>query len=507
MTESLVARTSLGDMQGTRHGGVAQFRGVPYAAPPVGELRFAPPRRVSAWTGARDARQHGPIAPQRPSRLRAAMGDMPSAAQGEDCLTLTISAPAIDGGSRPVLVWLHGGAYMSGAGSLDWYDGAALARDGDVVVVGVNYRLGALGFLYHPGLSDGTLGLLDIIAALTWVREHIAAFGGDPDRITIMGQSAGAHAILCLLTMPDARRLFRRAILQSAPAGLPPLSAATASERGDRLLALLAIDRGHPPDVAARVKAEPAERFLEATGALARATARFGQVVPPFMPVIDHLADPARFLDSAAEGAGAARVDLIVGTTREEANAFFCDPSAQEHDPDAAQLAGRFAALAGHEDAIERYRQRRPGGRAVDLLSDLVTDYTFLFPSLRFAEAAAEAGARVWVYQFDWAPPGTPFKACHCLELPFVFGNPHAWRGAPMVQGAAAAELADLSAVIRGAWTGFARTGEPTACAPWPEYRAWDRQTMRFASVIGPVGDPAGAAWRRAPRRAPRAER
>ncbi len=197
---------------------MAVFRGVPYAAAPVGTLRFAAPETPSSWSGLRDASQHGPIAPQVPSRLRAAMGDF-DRPQDEDCLTLTICTPAPDGKTRPVLVWLHGGAWMSGAGSLNWYDGTRLACEGDIVFVGVNYRLGALGWLHRPGIVDTEPGTLDMIAALTWVRENIAAFGGDPGCITLMGQSAGAASIGRLSMLPEARSLFHRAIMQSGGFG------------------------------------------------------------------------------------------------------------------------------------------------------------------------------------------------------------------------------------------------------------------------------------------------
>lgn len=493
MTESLVARTTLGDLQGIQRNGVVQFRGVPYAVPPVGELRFAAPHPISAWTGVRDAYQDGPISPQAPSRLRGVMGDF-SRPQSEDCLTLTISTPAIDGKARPVLVWLHGGAYLSGAGSLDWYDGATLAREGDMVVVGVNYRLGALGFLYLPEISNGRMGTLDTVAALQWVRQHIGGFGGNPDLVTVMGQSAGAHTIMCLLAMPETRGLFRRAILQSPPAGMAPLAEATALAHGNQLLDLLHIEREHPAEVAARLRAEPPARLIEATGELTRLTPSSDQLSGAFLPVLDSLASPERFINAVAEGAGVAGVDLIIGTTREETNAFLGNPSMQ--DPDPALVAGLFSAWTGQDTALERYRRRRPGSRTVDALSDLITDYTFLFPSLRLAEAVSQAGARTWIYQFDWAPPNSPFKACHCLELPFVFGNPQAWSEAPMLQGTDPAALTDLSAEIRCAWSGFAHTGDPAVCRPWPQYQANGRQTMLFSSVIGPVGDPAGVAWR-----------
>ena len=216
--EDLVVRTKAGELRGARENGIAVFRGVPYAAAPVGELRFAPPQPVPAWRGVRDASQDGPIPPQGRSRLAHVMGDF-ERPQSEDCLTLNIWTPAADSKKRPVLVWIHGGAFASGAGSLPWYSGERFAANGDVVVVSINYRLGALGFLCLPGVSDGNLGLLDQVAALRFVRDNIAAFGGDPDNVTVVGQSAGAASIAILMTMPQARGLFRRAILQSTPFG------------------------------------------------------------------------------------------------------------------------------------------------------------------------------------------------------------------------------------------------------------------------------------------------
>ncbi|GHO90671.1 para-nitrobenzyl esterase [Reticulibacter mediterranei] len=489
MTISPIARTALGDLLGVHHAGGLQFRGVPYAEPPLGERRFAPPYPLSAWTGLRDASQHGPIPPQPPSRLRNVMGDL-TRPQSEDCLMLTISTPALDTRSRPVLVWLHGGGYLSGAGSLDWYDGTRLSREGDMVVVGVNYRLGPLGFLYQPEISDGKSGLLDVIAALQWVQQHIRSFGGDPNRVTVAGQSAGAHMIMCLLAWPDTRNLFQRAILQSAPAGLPPFSEAAALEYGNRFLDLLQIERGQTEEVAVRLKAETPTRLIEAMGELARRTTHFAQIAPPFMPVIDEISAPERFLEAAAAGAGVAGIDLIIGTTREEAHAFFSS------GVDETLIAERFAALAGSTNALEHYRYRRPGASLTALLSDLVTDTTFLFPSLRFAEAASGAGARSFVYQFDWSPPTSPLQACHCLELPFVFGNLDDWHDAPMLQGTDPDMFAALSGAVRAAWIRFVQKGDPSASVPWPFYKADGRQTMRWASHLGPVGDPAGISWR-----------
>lgn len=318
---SLTAETELGCLHGVQHDGVVQFRGVPYARPPLGELRFRPPSPQEPWPGRLDATVHGPIAPQGPSRLRVAVGDF-SRPQSEDCLTLTITTPAPDGERRPVIVWLHGGGYGTGAGSLDWYDGARLAREGDVVVVGVNYRLGPLGYLSRAGLGDGQMGLCDMIAAIRWVSAHIAPFGGDPGEITPMGQSAGAHSALCMLAMPDVRRLFRRVILQSAPAGIAPFPTTLAAGWTQRYLGVLGLG-GLPADRAAQrlLAAEPAV-LLRAASTLARDNAHLGQVEPPFLPVVDELADPAAFLDAAARGAAEADVQIIVGTNRDEARAI-----------------------------------------------------------------------------------------------------------------------------------------------------------------------------------------
>jgi para-nitrobenzyl esterase len=475
-----VAQTALGALQGISADGVVRFRGVTYAT----AARFHRPEPVAAWAGVRDATAHGPIPPQPSSRLRTAMGDY-ARPQAEDCLTLTIATPAADAGARPVIVFLHGGAYLSGAGSLDWYDGGALARAGDCVVVGVNYRLGALGWMHLPGVADGNAGLWDMLAALAFVRDHIAAFGGDPRSVTLVGQSAGAHAIMCLLTMDESEGLFHRAILQSAPASLAPYSSAKAAEYANFVADSLAAD---PREVSVA-------RLLEGQMQLARGLAGFADITPPFLPVMDGLAEPGEFMAAAARGAAARAIPVIIGTTREEMHAFFApDPSMRSPDPKA--LAARFRALAGHEDAIELYRRRRPGGTVADLLGDLVTDHLFLFPSLVLAQAIGDAGGVAYAYQFNWAAPGNMFQACHCIELPFVFATLDAWPGAGMLEGGAPAEMADLAEVIERAWAAFARTGDPDVPGlPWVPY-AQARATMIFDRVLGMAGDPAGAVWR-----------
>ncbi|CAG7608015.1 Carboxylesterase [Paenibacillus solanacearum] len=483
--ESCIVQTSLGSLQGVRRNDVIQFRGVPYADAPEGEHRFSHPRRVSAWTGIRDASRHGFIAPQPPSPLRQAIGEASEPPQGEDCLSLTISTPAIDQEKRPVVVWVHGGHYMTGSGSLDWYDGAELSKDGNLVTVGVNYRLGAFGFLHYPGVSDGNMGIFDILEALKWVQDHIAHFGGDPDHVTIMGQSAGAHAIMCLLAIGEARGLFRRAILQSAPASLAPLSEEKAFERGSRLLEILNVNQRDPQEITAQLNTLSPAQIIQASEKLAQEIARFGQIALPFMPVFDSLSTTDRFIEMAAKGAGEAGIDLIMGTNREEANILL--GNVKTLDP--ALVNERFVALTGKENAIERYRWRRPGSAAIALVSDLITDYMFLLPTLRLAYAVHKAGSRAWVYQFDWAPLGSPFKACHGLELPFIFGNFESYKDVPILQGADPTIVSDLTTVMRKAWIGFIQTGNPGVYVPWPAYEPVQRQTMRYASIVGTVGD------------------
>ena len=246
------------------------------------------PAQYQGGAGIRDAIEAGPVCPQTPSRLRFAMGDF-AARQSEDCLNLTIWTPRADNNRRPVLVWLHGGAYMSGAGAIDWYSGDKLAREGDIVVVGVNYRVGALGFLFQPDWSFANAGLLDQQAALEWVHENIAAFGGDPANITLWGQSAGAQSITFLLARPQSRRLFRRAILQSSPFGTPPRSPEMGTAIADKFVAALGFDASTATEQ--QLAQVPLDRLLAAQTIVntqtTKDTQRGGLPAPAFWPVGD----------------------------------------------------------------------------------------------------------------------------------------------------------------------------------------------------------------------------
>ncbi|MGC1780867.1 MAG: carboxylesterase family protein [Xanthobacteraceae bacterium] len=490
--DDVVVRTKAGDLRGTREDGVVTFRGVSYAAAPVVELRFAPPRPVTAWSGVHDATSDGPIAPQARSRLAHIMGEF-ERQQSEDCLTLNIWTPAADKAKRPVLIWIHGGAYSSGAGSLSWYAGDRLATNGDVVAVSINYRLGALGFLYLPGVSGGNLGLLDQMAALRFVRDNIAAFGGDPDNVTVVGQSAGAASIAMLMTMPAAHGLFRRAIMQSTPFGRIARTRDDAHRIGRRLLEVL----GLKPDEAAELKAVPVANLIAAQGELARLEKKFASALAPFWPVIDGEIIPGEIAPALEAGAGA-DIDTLLGTTREEMAAFYgIDPDIPKADQ--AAIDGVFASVFKTEPRrhYDEYRRLRAAATNNALLGDLMTDAMFRMGTLRLAEWRADQGRPVYLYQFDWQSPAG-FESCHCLEVPFVFNNPSAWTESPMLKGASPAEMAGLAAAMQPAWIAFARTGKPDhpRLPAWPAYGREERMTMRFDGVIGPVGDLAGLSWR-----------
>ncbi|MGH7152476.1 MAG: carboxylesterase family protein, partial [Acetobacteraceae bacterium] len=284
--------------------------------------------------------------------------------------------------------------------------------------------------------------------------------------------------------------LFDRAILQSPPPSLVPLSTVEADARARRFLELLGIDPA-APDAAERLRAEDAADLATVQMALARELAQFAEITPAFVPVVEGLQTEAAFIEAAANAAAESGTAIVAGTTREEMHAFLVPDPAMEH-PDPRAVAERFATLAGGEEVIDEFRLRRPAACMRDLLADLVTDYRFHLPCLRLLESIAARGGRAWAYQFDWAPPRSRFRACHCIELPFTFGSFGAW-DAPMLEGGDAAEMAALSATIRASWVGFVRHGTPElGRLRWPKYRADRRWTMQYGQVIGAVGDPAG---------------
>lgn len=446
-----------GRLRGRRDGEVVSFRGIRYATAP----RFAPPGPPPPWDGVRDALEPGPISPQLPARIAVVAGRSSDdhARQDEDCLRVDVRAPAAaltDGVPRPVVVWLHGGAYVIGAASTSWYDTSRLVAEGDVVAVSVGYRLGVLGWLAAPGVCDGNLGLLDVLAALRWVRDNVAAFGGDPTQVTAMGQSAGAHAIACLLTVPEARPLFRRAILQSGQLGL----GLSSRRRASRIAGYVAegLD-GADPATAGVDALLAAQRH-----AMIRAAGPGGlDSSPAFAPMagVAPLAEDASWAQAAAAGH-----DLLVGTAADEGETFMVI-----------------------SPALRRLRALPLLGRAVGAVSALATRRVFAAPALALADQAARSDAgstptgevphreattavRTFSYRFDWGAPASGLGACHCIELPFLFGTRGAWEDAPMLRGADwDADVEPLGAVVRAAWLRFVRTGDPSGDdLPWPAH-------------------------------------
>lgn len=450
---TLEVTVSGGRLRGREHPevpGVVEFLGVPFAT----AERWGPPHPAPPWTGTRDATAHGPVAPQLPSPGARVMGTRPDIGSADEaCLNLVVRTPAVDDARRPVLVWIHGGAYVEGAGSFGFYDAARLVAEGDVVVVNVNYRLGVLGFLREPGLAAGNAGLRDLLVALDWVRREVAAFGGDPERITIAGQSAGAHAAASLMAEPTARPGVRGLILQSGQFGLPPATGAEAA-RTARFVreALAEVAPGVDP------REVPVEQVLEAQRrALRRAAGPAGlNSVPPLCPAagVDPVPDTATWR-SAPAWAG---VDVLVGATEDEAETFV-----------AINPVGR------------RWR-RRPlvGPLVVGGVARRATRRVFGDPADHIADEVARGGARAYSYRI--AAPGAPFGACHAIELPFLFGVREPWRDSPMLAGLDwERDVEPAGRDLRAAWLAFVRDGDPaTADQPWPRHVPGAGPTRRF---------------------------
>ncbi|MEZ3179460.1 carboxylesterase family protein [Streptomyces pimonensis] len=486
--------TSAGRIRGQWKGDVAAFMGVPYAAPPFGPRRLLPPEPPQPWTGLRDAFVPGPSAPQ-PGYLPAMAGLLEeAAASGEDCLNLNVwtPAPGRTGGRLPVMVWIHGGAFRNGSGALPSYDGARLAADG-VVCVTLNYRLGAEGFLLLPDGSSN-LGLLDQIAALEWVRDNIVGFGGDPDNVTVFGQSAGAISITALMTMPSARGLFRRAITQSG-AGHHSHPEHIARRVTERLAALAGVEPTRES-----LAAVPPERLIAADAALGREIAQatdpgqWGESAgggTTVLPVVDGDTLTQRPIDALAGGASR-DIDLLTGTTSDEFRLFLVPLGIGPRITD--EVLHGFLAGFGVDPAEARRVYAHPGATPGDLLSAAMTDYAYRIPALRVAEVRAEHGAETFVYEFAWPSPalGGALGACHMVEIGFVFGT----LAHPLAGPDAPHELSDR---VREAWISFARTGRPTGTRAsgsglphWPAY-AGQRSVMRLndgaASLV--LEDPA----------------
>ncbi len=500
-----IATTSAGKVQGLNaENGVRVFKGIPYGASTGGQNRFRAPRPPAPWTGIRETVEYGPPTPQgRPSNAPPLpprdpklppplINNNPAHPHSEDCLVLNVWTPATDSAKRPVLVWLHGGGFSTGSGASTWYDGTRMARKQDVVVVTINHRLNLFGYLYLGDLGGGefkdasSVGMLDCVQALQWVKDNISNFGGDPSRVLIFGESGGARKTSSMMAMPPAQGLFHRCVVQSG-SQLRLDTPAVAMERTEKLLKALNIG-----------KTEIAKLWLlsqdELLAAMPAAVAGTGQ----FRPVIETPSFPAHPFDPAAP-AMSANVPMMVGSNRTEASVFLGgDPAIANISED--DLVRRVAALVPTGEAAETiamYRRLYPQAQRDEILYMTSTDRSYFLDSTILAGRKADQNAApVWMYQFYRKTPleGGRYHTPHAAEIPFAFDTLALATSIGGEPTTAAQALADQ---MSAAWAAFARNGDPNTSktVAWPKYNSTTRPTMMWDEApMGPriENDPRG---------------
>jgi para-nitrobenzyl esterase len=507
---SAIVSTRYGKLEGDEQNGLLVFKGVPFAAAPDGARRWLAPEKPAPWTGVRDARRFGAAAPQNPVMTQALVAMKIEQAQSEDCLNLNLWTPGLDGARRPVMVWIHGGGFTIGAGSQEIYDGSVLARRGDVVIVTINYRLGPFGFLRLNDITHGRIpssgneGLLDQIAALQWVRDNIAEFGGDPDNVTIFGESAGGMSVGALLAMPMARGLFHKAIAQSGSCDTVS-SVARANRTAERVLSRCGVSAG---DVEA-IRALPVAQLLAGVfGPDGKTPDR--ELGMAYQPVVDGAIVPRELIDMVAQGS-ASGLAVMVGSNLEEWKLFSAmDPSAQKLDK--AGLTARMSKRLSADFAravIATYESARAAAGASisppELYSAIETDRVFRMPGVRLAEIHSRSERRVHNYLFTWRSPAMrgALGSCHALELGFVFGTNHLAGMRRFAGEGPAAEK--LASDIQDAWLAFARNGDPScgSLGAWPGCTEKRRATMLLgetSSVVDAPFEEERRAWDGVPR-------
>jgi para-nitrobenzyl esterase len=507
--DATTAETASGKIRGIRSGELHVFKGIPYGASTAGANRFMPPRKPEPWAGVRDAIAYAGRSPQagagaqRPE-LATVWGPRDNLPVGEDCLTLNVWTTALDTAKRPVMVWLHGGAFSYGSANSPWYDGSSLARRNDIVIVSVNHRLNIFGHLDLSANGDerfaasGNVGVLDLVAALEWVREHAARFGGDPGNVTIFGQSGGGGKVSALLAMPGAKGLFHKAIIQSG-ASVRFAERERTTRLADAVLNQFELGPHPSRGQLDALQALPIARLTE-TIAPAQKT------LPParhalldrynFGPVIDGQLLPAHPFDPAAT-ALSDDVPVMMGGTKDESAIFLApDDAVWNRTLSEEELHKRIAAVAGEatDSLVAYYKRRDAAATPADLLITGLTAANFQVRSTVLAERKAQRGkAAVWMYRFDWETPafGGRLKSPHSMDVPFVFdtlgviGEPHR---KPHAQ--------DLADRVSATWASFARNGDPgnKSIPAWPAYTADKRATMVFNDQCRVAGDPDGEA-------------
>ncbi len=488
-----VIETASGRIRGSVRDGIYNFKGIPYGASTAGRRRWLPPAQPQPWTGIRDALEYGPRAPQneRPAEPPHLAWIRDTRPQGEDCLVINVFTPAVNGAaSRPVMVYIHGGGFITGSSSAAGIDGSNLAKRGDVVVVSMNHRLNVFGHLYVGDVDGGryadagNAGMLDLVAALQWVRQNIGAFGGDPGNVTIFGQSGGASKVAVLMAMPAAQGLFHKAIVQSA-SSLLKMAEPDAAARCAQLLMQQA--GAATPGALQEV---PAARLLEAM----REAIKAGGQVDNFRPVVDGRSLPVHPFSPAAP-ALCGQVPLLIGNCEDEA-AFAFSQEPKNFSLTAEEVHARVKRFVDITDAeatqlIEAYRRMRPGASPGKIFVAIHSDHMYRRSVIRAAELkAAQGGAPAYLYHMTWKTPvldgllGTP----HTLCIPFVFGTVDFASGLT----GTGPERAALMERMMDAWIAFARTGNPNhkGLPEWKPYSAAERPTMIFDNECRLVNDP-----------------
>lgn len=482
-TSKSVVETTDGILEGIEENDLLVFKAVPFAAPPTGDNRWLPPQPVATWQGVRTAQSFADISIQVSGSMSTIFGEAAEAlSQSEDCLYLNVWTPGLDSSARPVMIWIHGGGFTIGSGSSPLYDGSRLASLGDVVVVTINYRLGALGFLNLNEVTGGSItatgneGLLDQIAALKWVKGNISRLGGDPENVTIFGESAGGMSVGALLAMPDAKGLFHKAILQSGAC-----STAHTTEDAIKVAELLLETLDCKAE---KLRGLSAADILAAQVKLAETAASKGLTGMSFQPVIDGEVLPSLPIDAISKGF-ASDIAILAGSTSEEWK-LFAGLSVQQGEFTEDKLVEYASGISAEQanELIEVYRQQlleqhgnaKPG----DVHAAINTDRVFRIPALTLLEQQKTFQENVYSYEFDWKSPvmGGVLGACHAIELGFVFGT-HAKPGLTNFFGAG--EVAEQLAVdTMTAWINFARHGDPSGgnLGDWPSYNIKDRPTM-----------------------------
>jgi len=495
-TLSPVVEIASGKLRGAVAGGIHAFKGIPYGAATGGANRFRPPQPVAPWAGTRDALDYRGRAPQSPaqakrrSEMDGILGPLDTTPETEDCLSLNVWTPGLDG-KRPVMVWLHGGAFAYGSGNRAVTEGANLARRGDVVVVSVNHRLNICGYLHLEDIGgarfagSGNAGSLDMIAALEWIRDNIARFGGDPACVTIFGESGGGGKVSALLVMPAAKGLFHRAAIQSGAA-----VRFTTRERANALADAVAKRLGGVDKLAD----VPLAALL---GAIIPASKAAGARAYPlldrydFGPVVDGTVVAQHPAEPSTSPLGDA-VPLMIGGTAREASLFLDDDAVWHRTLTEEQLRERVAAVAGPDTAaaLALYSERMPGTSPADRLIAALTGSNFSVRTWLYAERrAARGGAPIYHYSLEWASPfaGGRMGAHHAMDLPFVFDTTEVPLSTKGADGAP-----ELAAAMSASWAAFARTGSPAnpAIPAWPAYTPATRATMLFDARCRAVDDP-----------------